>query len=48
MLWLQIAGRTKLIAFDASVLVEYDPDGIAGADAWLRPVIRSRTPERGT
>jgi succinoglycan biosynthesis protein ExoW len=34
MLWLQIANRTKRIAFDASVLVEYDPGGIAGAGGW--------------
>lgn len=34
MFWLEVASRTKRIAFDSSVMVQYDPGGIAGADGW--------------
>lgn len=37
MFWLLVADRTKRIAFDSAVRVEYDPGGIAGADGWRSP-----------
>lgn len=37
MFWLLVAERTKRIAFDSAVRVEYDPGEIAGADGWRSP-----------